>query len=131
MPRYVVQSVGNALNSHRKSINGSRILVLGIAYKKDIDDLRESPSLEIVEMLQEEKAIVEYNDPYFAKVGRGRHYDLGMTCTPLDRIGEFDCVVIATDHSDYDYAAIVRDAKLVVDSRNATRGIESTKIVHC
>ncbi len=131
MPRYVVQSVSNALNSQRKSINGSRILVLGMAYKKDIDDLRESPSLEIIEMLQEEKAIVEYNDPYFPKVGRGRHYDLGMTCTSLDRISEFDCVVIATDHSDYDYAAIVRDAKLVVDSRNATRGIESTKIVHC
>jgi UDP-N-acetyl-D-glucosamine dehydrogenase len=131
MPRYVVQAVANALNSHRKSINGSRILVLGMAYKKDIDDLRESPSLEIIEMLQDEKAIVEYNDPYFATVGRGRHYDLGMTCTPLDRIPEFDCVVIATDHSDYDYASIVKNAQLVVDSRNATRGIESTKIVHC
>ena len=112
-------------------MNGAKVLVLGVAYKKDIDDLRESPSLEIIEMLQEEKASVDYNDPYFPTVGRGRHYDLGMTCTPLERVAEYDCVVIATDHSDYDYEAIVRDAQLVVDTRNATRGIVSSKIVRC
>ena len=131
MPRYVIQAITEALNTVRKSMNGSRILVLGVAYKKDIDDLRESPSLEIIEMLQEEKAIVDYNDPYLPTVGRGRHYNLGMTSTPLTHIADYDCVVIATDHSDYDYAAIVHDAKLVVDTRNATRGISSTKIVHC
>ncbi len=131
MPRHVVHSVSEALNAHRKSMNGAKILVLGVAYKKDIDDLRESPSLEIIEMLQEEKASVDYNDPYFPTVGRGRHYDLGMTCTPLDRLADYDCVVIATDHSDYDYQAIVRDSQLVVDTRNATRGIVSSKIVRC
>lgn len=131
MPRFVVQSVGEALNRQRKSLNGARILVLGIAYKKDIDDLRESPSLEIIELLQREQALVDYNDPYFPTVGRGRHYDLGMTCVPIEAVPEYDCVLIATDHSDYDYAAIVESAKLVVDSRNATRGIVSSKIVHC
>jgi UDP-N-acetyl-D-glucosamine dehydrogenase len=131
MPRFVVQSVGEALNRQCKSLNGARVLVLGIAYKRDIDDLRESPSLEIIELLQREQAQVDYNDPYFPTVGRGRHYDLGMTCVPIETVSEYDCVLIATDHSDYDYAAIVESAKLVVDSRNATRGINSPKIVHC
>ena len=131
MPRFVVQSVAEALNAHRKSLNGSRILVLGVAYKRDVDDLRESPSLEIIELLKRADACVDYNDPYFPHVGHGRHYDLGMTCTSLDHIAEYDCVLIVTDHSDYDYQAIVDAAVLVVDTRNATRGIESPKIVHC
>jgi UDP-N-acetyl-D-glucosamine dehydrogenase len=131
MPRFVVQSVSEALNTQRKALNGSKILVLGVAYKRDVDDLRESPALEIIELLKTERASVDYNDPYFPVVGRGRHYDLGMTCTSLDEIPNYDCVVIVTDHSDYDYAAIVDAAKLVVDTRNATRGIQSSKIVHC
>jgi UDP-N-acetyl-D-glucosamine dehydrogenase len=131
MPRHVVQSVATALNARRKSLNGSRILVLGVAYKRDVDDLRESPSLEIIELLQKQQALVDYNDPYFPMVGRGRHYDLGMSCTPLDAIGGYDCVLIVTDHSDYDYPALVEAAQLVVDTRNATRGIESPKIVRC
>jgi len=131
MPRFVVQSVSEALNKQRKALNGSKILVLGVAYKRDIDDLRESPSLEIIELLKKEQACVDYNDPYFPVVGRGRHYDLGMECTALDKIPEYDCVLIVTDHSDYDYAAIVDAATLVVDTRNATRGIQSSKIVHC
>ena len=131
MPRFIVQSVSEALNLHRKALNGSRILVLGVAYKRDVDDLRESPSLEIIELLKKEKACVDYNDPYFPAVGHGRHYDLGMKCTSLDKIPEYDCVLIVTDHSDYDYAAIVDAATLVVDTRNATRGIHSSKIVHC
>ncbi len=131
MPRFIVQSVSEALNAHRKSLNGSRILVLGVAYKRDVDDLRESPSLEIIELLKRAQASVDYNDPYFPHVGHGRHYDLHMTCTPLDRIPEYDCVLIVTDHSDYDYPAIVDAAALVIDTRNATRGINSPKIVHC
>jgi UDP-N-acetyl-D-glucosamine dehydrogenase len=75
--------------------------------------------------------VVEYNDPFFPTVGRGRHYDLHMSSVPLDKIGEYDCVLIVTDHSSYDVAAIVRDAQLVVDTRNATRGIDSPKIVRC
>jgi UDP-N-acetyl-D-glucosamine dehydrogenase len=131
MPYHVIAATISALNHHKKAINGSRILVLGVAYKKDIDDLRESPALTIIELLQKEGAAVSYNDPYFPFVGRGRKYDLQMKCTPLDNLGQYDCVLIVTDHTDYDYKKIVSDAKLVVDSRNATRGIKSDKIVHC
>lgn len=131
MPYHVVTSVAQALNRRKQALNGSKILVLGLAYKKDIDDLRESPSLTIIELLQKEGAIVSYNDPFFATVGRGRHYDLQMTSTPLNKIEEFDCVLIVTDHSSYDYADIVKRAKLVVDSRNATAGLTANNIVRC
>ncbi|MGH9677338.1 MAG: nucleotide sugar dehydrogenase, partial [Candidatus Acidiferrum sp.] len=131
MPYHVVRAVGTALNHHKKALNGSKVLVLGVAYKKDVDDLRESPALTIIELLREEGAEVSYNDPYFPQVGRGRHYDLQMDSTPLERLGEFDCALIVTDHSEYDFARIVREAKLVVDSRNATKGIASPKIIHC
>ena len=131
MPYHVLESVGKALNKHRKALNGAKVLVLGLAYKKDIDDLRESPSLTIIELLQKEGALVSYNDPYFPTVGKGRKYDLQMKCTPLDNLGQYDCVLIVTDHSDYDYARIVRESQLVVDTRNATRGITSPKIVPC
>jgi UDP-N-acetyl-D-glucosamine dehydrogenase len=131
MPYHVLDSVAKALNSHKKALNGARVLVLGMAYKKDIDDLRESPSLTIIELLREQGAVVSYNDPYFPTVGKGRHYDLQMTCAPLEDLGQYDCALIVTDHSDYDYARIVRESQLVVDTRNATRGIKSPKIVHC
>lgn len=131
MPYFVVSSVASGLNKHKKALNGSRVLVLGIAYKKDVDDLRESPALTIIELLRKEGVEVSYNDPYFPTVGRGRHYDLSMTSTPLAQVSQFDCVLIVTDHSDYDYAKIVQEAQLVVDSRNATRGIDSPKIVRC
>jgi UDP-N-acetyl-D-glucosamine dehydrogenase len=131
MPEFVTQTVGQALNKHKKSMNGSRILMLGMAYKKDIDDLRESPSLTIIELLRKEGAEVLYNDPYFPTVGRGRHYNLNMTSTPIEKLEQYDCVLIVTDHSDYDYKEIVRTSQLVVDSRNATKGIVSDKIVRC
>jgi UDP-N-acetyl-D-glucosamine dehydrogenase len=131
MPYHVLDSVARALNQQRKALNGSKVLVLGVAYKKDIDDLRESPALTIIELLQKSGAAVSYNDPYFAEVGRGRKYDLQMKCAPLENLGQFDCVLIVTDHSDYDYERIVRESRLVVDTRNATRGIKSPKIVHC
>jgi len=131
MPYHVLESVGKALNQHKKALNGAKVLVLGLAYKKDIDDLRESPSLTIIELLQKDGAQVSYNDPYFPTVGKGRKYDLQMKCTPLENLGQYDCVLIVTDHSDYDYAKIVRESQLVVDTRNATRGIKSSKIVHC
>jgi len=131
MPYYVIERTMLALNDHGKAIKGAKILVLGLAYKRDIDDLRESPSLTIIELLRERGADVSYNDPFFAKVGRGRHYDLNMTNTPLENLGDYDCVMIITDHSDYDYAKIVAESKLVVDSRNATKGIRSEKIVLC
>ena len=131
MPYNVIAATISALNKQKKAINGSKVLVLGVAYKKDIDDLRESPALTIIELLQKEGAAVSYNDPYFPFVGRGRKYDLQMKCASLDNVGDYDCVLIVTDHSDYDYKKIVNDAKLVVDSRNATRGIKNDKIVHC
>jgi UDP-N-acetyl-D-glucosamine dehydrogenase len=131
MPAHVVQYVAKGLNQNKKAVNGSRVLMLGLAYKKDIDDLRESPSLTVIELLRDQGAEVVYNDPYFPTVGRGRHYNLNMTCTPLENLGQYDCVLIMTDHSDYDYDAIVRESRLVVDSRNATKGIKSEKIVRC
>jgi UDP-N-acetyl-D-glucosamine dehydrogenase len=131
MPYHVVGSVTKALNTRRKALNGAKVLVLGVAYKKDIDDLRESPSLTIIEALKKEGAEVSYHDPYFAYVGRGRHYELQMKCASLENLGDYDCALIVTDHSSYDYERIVAESDLVVDSRNATRGIKSDKIVHC
>jgi len=89
------------------------------------------PSLTIIELLRQKGADVSYNDPFFPSVGHGCHYDLNMTCTSLDRIEHFDAVVIVTDHSSYDYQDIVNRSQLVIDTRNATEGIKSRKIIHC
>src|SRR5579871_1162961 len=129
MPYHVLESVGRALNQQKKSVNGARVLVVGVAYKKDIDDLRESPSLTIIELLQKDGAQVSYHDPYFPFIGKGRKYNLQMKCADLNNLGQYDCAVIVTDHSDYDYGRIVREAQLIVDTRNATKGIQSEKIV--
>jgi UDP-N-acetyl-D-glucosamine dehydrogenase len=131
MPYHVLASVSSALNTRKKSVNGAKVLVLGVAYKRDIDDLRESPSLTIIELLQKDGAQVSYHDPYFPFIGKGRKYDLQMKCAEFTDLGQYDCVLIVTDHSDYDYKHIVQEAQLVVDSRNATRGIQSPKIVRC
>ena len=131
MPAHVVQYVGMGLNRHKQAMNGAKILMLGVAYKRDIDDLRESPALTVIELLRAQGAEVLYNDPYFPTVGRGRHYNLNMSCTPITNLEQYDCVLIMTDHSNYDYKEIVSQSRLVVDSRNATKGIESTKIVRC
>jgi UDP-N-acetyl-D-glucosamine dehydrogenase len=131
MPYHVLASVSSALNRHKKSVNGARVLVLGVAYKRDIDDLRESPALTIIELLQKDGAQVSYHDPYFPFIGKGRKYDLQMKCATMENLGQYDCVLIVTDHSDYDYARIVQEAQLVVDTRNATKGITSPKIVPC
>jgi UDP-N-acetyl-D-glucosamine dehydrogenase len=131
MPHFVIEQTANGLNEQRKALKGSKVLVLGVAYKRDIDDLRESPSLTILELLREKGATVAYNDPYFATVGQGRHYALNMTNTSLDNLAQFDAVVIVTDHSTYDYRAIVEQSQMVIDTRNATKGIDSPKIVRC
>ncbi len=131
MPYYVIEKTSLALNSCKKCLNGSKILVLGLAYKRDIDDLRESPSLTVIELLRKTGAEVSYNDPFFPRVGRGRHYDLDMTCTPLENLGQYDAVIIVTDHTSYDYQRIVAESQLVVDTRNATKGIVASNIVHC
>jgi len=122
MPEYVVQRTADALNDRKKSLNGSRILVLGLAYKPDIDDLRESPSLALIELLKAKGAKVDYNDPYFPQTHKQREYDLQMKSKPLTAkmLARYDAVLIATNHSDYDYGWIVKHAQLVVDTRNAT-----------
>lgn len=131
MPYFVLDQIAAALNERGKSMKGSRVLVLGLAYKRDIDDLRESPSLAILELLRDKGALAAYNDPYFPTVGRGRHYDLSMTSVPLDDLAGYDAVVIVTDHSSYDYRAIVEQSQLVIDTRNATKGIAGDNIVRC
>jgi UDP-N-acetyl-D-glucosamine dehydrogenase len=131
MPYHIVSAVGEALNGQKKPLNGSAILVLGVAYKKDIDDLRESPALTVIELLQKQGAGVDFHDPYFAFVGEGRHYKLNLKCASLENLGEYDCVVILTDHSTYDYRQIVEESQLVVDTRNATKGSRSHNVVRC
>ncbi len=131
MPDFVVRCLSEALNMRMKCINGSSILVLGVAYKKDTNDLCESPALEIIELLRLARARVDYNDPFLPYLGRGAQGDLNMTSTSIEDVSEYDAVLIATDHSSYDYPRIVSQAKLVIDTRNATRGIESDKIVRC
>lgn len=131
MPAFVMRQAARALNDRGIAMKGAKVLVLGIAYKADVDDLRESPALVLIEQMQALGSDVSYNDPFFPFVGKGRRYELNMHSTPLDRVGEFDCVVIATDHSSYEMEQIVADARLVIDSRNATRHIVSPKIVRC
>jgi len=131
MPEYVVQSTARALKRNGGALSGAKVLVLGVAYKRDVDDLRESPSLVVIEKLRKAGAQVEYNDPFFAEVGRGRHYDLRMRSVPVENLDRFDCVLILTDHSLYNYSEIVEQARLVIDTRNATQSIDSPKIVRC
>jgi UDP-N-acetyl-D-glucosamine dehydrogenase len=122
MPEYVIHRLTNALNERRKPVRGARVLVLGLAYKKDVDDLRESPSIELIHRLRDLGAKVDYNDPHIPETHRGREHDLRMKSVPLTprRLRAYDAVLISTDHSAYDYDSIVRHAKLVVDTRNAT-----------
>jgi len=118
MPEVAVQIVADALNDHKKPVKGSRVLVLGVAYKQDIDDVRESPALDVIELLSQRGARVSYHDPYVASIRIGG--DATMESVPLSLIAEQDCVVIVTAHSDLDYAAICEQSLLVVDTRNAT-----------
>ena len=122
MPEHVVGKVAEALNRFKKALNGSKVLVLGLAYKKDIDDLRESPSIELIELLRERGARVDYNDPHIPKTPKQREHDLRMRSKPLTpaMLRSYDCVLIATDHSVYDYPWIVKHSRLIVDTRNAT-----------
>jgi UDP-N-acetyl-D-glucosamine dehydrogenase len=125
MPHAVVQKVADALNTRRKSVNGARILVAGVAYKRDIDDVRESPALDVIGMLQQRGADVSYADPHVPTLA-GAHWPGGSAVARIEHLDpavlrQFDCVAILTDHSAFDYGAIVRHADLVVDTRNAVR----------
>jgi UDP-N-acetyl-D-glucosamine dehydrogenase len=127
MPAYVASKVADALNGAEKSVKGSRVLVLGIAYKKNIDDMRESPALDVIRLLQNRGALVSYHDPFCPLIADDGHTslrDLPMTSVTLstDALREADCVVIVTDHSDFDYTMIGREARLIVDTRGVMRG---------
>ena len=126
MPHYVVERVMDALNDRKKSLNGSKVMVLGLAYKKDIDDLRESPSIELIELLKAKGAKVDYNDPYIPKTHKQREHDLNMVSKKITAamLKKYDVVLISTAHSDYDYDWIVQNAQLVVDTRNATANVK-------
>lgn len=136
MPEHVVNSLARALDQRKQCLNGADVLVLGVSYKKDIDDLRESPSLRIIKLLRERGVTVDYNDPYFPRLHKMRHYDFdGMESVELtpESLARYAAVVISTDHSAYDYPFIVRHTRLVLDTRNATHGVKEhlEKIVHC
>lgn len=129
MPEHVVRVVADALNERAKPLKGSKVLVLGLAYKRDVDDMRESPSIQLIEMLRKRGASVDYNDPHIRRTIPQREHDLRMKSVPLSAqsLSRYDCVLIATDHSVYDYAQIVRSSKLVVDTRNATATVKGAK----
>ncbi len=118
MPEYVSTKVGRALNKRRKAVNGSSILVLGISYKRDISDTRESPALDIIRLLQEEGALVSYSDPYNPELKLDQGPLRSLTLTP-ENLRSFDCVVLVADHRAFDYDLIAREASLIVDCRNA------------
>jgi UDP-N-acetyl-D-glucosamine dehydrogenase len=126
MPEYVISVLADALEERGKTLAESRILVLGVAYKKDVADTRESPGINLIDLLQKQGAEVEYCDPYIPELPKLRKYDLDMASVPLtaDALSGCDAVVIATDHSDFDIDLIVRHAPLVIDTRNATAGCE-------
>ena len=121
MPYYVVENAGKLLNSAKKALNGSKVLLLGAAYKKDIDDMRESPSLRLIELFEREGAEVDFNDPYVPKLYKMRKYDYTMESVELtvDNLKSYDLVVLSTYHSDYDYQFIADNSKLILDTRNA------------
>jgi UDP-N-acetyl-D-glucosamine dehydrogenase len=125
MPHYVIERTMAALNDRGKALRAARVLVLGIAYKKDVDDVRESPALRIIELLKDRGAEVSYHDPYIAETHRMRRYDLGLRSTPLsdEALRTADAILIVTDHTAVDYARVVREAALVIDTRNATRAV--------
>jgi UDP-N-acetyl-D-glucosamine dehydrogenase len=128
IPHYVVERVTNALNDKGKSVRGSKILMLGVAYKKDVDDVRESPALEIMELLEDKGAVLTYSDPYIPRLHKMRKHDFShMSSVTLteDLLKKHDAVLITTDHTGIDYQWLVTHATLVVDTRNATREVQS------
>ncbi|NOX19766.1 MAG: nucleotide sugar dehydrogenase [Nitrospirae bacterium] len=134
MPYYVVTKTIDALNERGKSIKGARILILGLAYKKDVDDTRESPSLKLMELFEQKGAHVDYNDPFVPRTQKMRRYNFKKKSISLseNNLKKYDCVVISTDHSSYDYEFIVKHSNLIIDTRNATKELQkryNSKIV--
>jgi UDP-N-acetyl-D-glucosamine dehydrogenase len=126
MPAFVVEKVSLALNADRKPVNGSKILVLGVAYKRDIDDVRESPALDVIRLLEEHGAIVTFHDPFIGTIRENGHVREGMDLTP-ELLDGSDAVVVVTDHRSVDYQLVMDNATLIVDTRNVTKGLVRTK----
>jgi UDP-N-acetyl-D-glucosamine dehydrogenase len=131
MPYYVVEKTIQALNDRNISVKDSKILILGLAYKRDVGDIRESPSLKVIDLFLTHGAKVNYNDPFVLEMPKNRKYNFQMRSVPLSEanLWEYDCIVISTDHSSYDYEFIVKNSRLIVDTRNATGKLRSDKIV--
>ena len=131
MPDYVIQKIIFALNREGKSLKNSRILLLGLAYKKNVDDTRESVTFKIMELLEEKEAVTDYNDPYIPQIKPTRKYKqfAGKKSVALKKINQYDCVVILTDHTSYDFKAIADESKVIVDTRNACGNIKSNKVI--
>ncbi|MBN1123417.1 MAG: nucleotide sugar dehydrogenase [Sedimentisphaerales bacterium] len=129
MPHYVIHKVMDALNDREKSLKGCKTLVLGLAYKNDIDDIRESPSIELIELLKAKGAKVDYNDPFIPRTHKQREHNLRMSSKTLSEknLAGYDVVIISTAHSSYDYDWIVEHSQLVVDTRNATAGVRKNR----
>lgn len=126
MPYYVIRRLGDALNLQKKSINGSRILILGMSYKKNIDDLRESPSLKLMDILFEFGATVDYNDPYIPELWKTRKYEFHNKSVELteENLKSYDAVLVSTDHALYDWDFIVANSNIIIDTRNATKNVK-------
>jgi len=131
MPHYILQRTIDALNDRGKALNGSKILILGVAYKKDVDDDRESPAYAIMDLLIKRGANVFYNDPYIPYLKKSRKYDFGLTSSKLTEkfLKEMDAVIIITDHSSYDYQWILENANLIIDTRNAINSSNKGKVI--
>lgn len=129
MPEYVYNKVSNALNTHQKPIMGSRVLLLGMAYKPDIDDLRESPGLEVFELLRDSGACVEYNDPHARSFTDKYGEKVSSVELKYSRLSEYDCIILITNHKAYDSNMVVKNSKLIVDTRNAFKEFDDPKII--
>jgi UDP-N-acetyl-D-glucosamine dehydrogenase len=129
MPAYVVDRLADALNDRGRSLKGARVLILGVAYKRDLDDDRESPAYKLMELLARKHVELAYHDPFVPALHASRRYDFKLCSVPLtaETLSGADAVVIATDHSSIDYAFVVRHSRLVVDTRNATRTVQSDR----
>jgi UDP-N-acetyl-D-glucosamine dehydrogenase len=126
MPAFVVERIGEALNTKKKSINGSRIHLFGVAYKKDVSDMRESPALDVIELLHRRGATVTYSDPFVPVL---QHGEIDLRAVSEGEAGQgIDCAVICTNHRTFDYPAIVGRYPLIVDTRNALKGIQAEHI---
>ncbi len=129
MPYHIVDGLMHALNERSKALRGARVLILGMAYKKNVDDVRESPSLKIIDLLKKQGAMVDYNDPHVAAMRPTRHFEHDLVSTPLtpETLGGYDAVMVLTDHDAYDWTFIVEHSALVVDTRNATKGVTAQR----